>query len=202
MERDFRLSSPAVARNREPILEVLRECLPAHGTVLELASGSGEHAVHFARALPALVWQPSDPSSQARASIADWREHTGLANLCSPLALDVTRTPWPLTAFEALVCINMLHISPWEATLALISQAGQRLPERGVLYLYGPFKRGGEHTASSNAAFDTDLRARDPRWGIRDLDAVVELAGQHGLALEAVVEMPANNLSVVLRRSA
>ncbi|MFC3281999.1 DUF938 domain-containing protein [Litchfieldella rifensis] len=201
-EPDARLSSPAAARNREPILEVLREWLPAHGTVLEIASGSGEHALHFARGLPALVWQPSDPASRARTSIAAWREHAGLPNLRPPVALDVTRIPWPVVAFDALVCINMLHISSWEATQALMAQAGQRLPERGVLYLYGPFRRGGEHTAPSNAAFDADLRARDSRWGIRDLDAVVELAGQHGLVLETVVEMPANNLSVVLRRLA
>ncbi|GGY10352.1 SAM-dependent methyltransferase [Litchfieldella qijiaojingensis] len=197
---DARLSSPAVARNREPILEVLRQHLPSRGLVLEIASGSGEHALHFATALPDLDWQPSDPSPQARASIAAWRDRLGPANLHPPLALDVTRRPWPVEDFTALVCINMLHISPWAATEALLAEAGERLPVHGVLYLYGPFKRDGVHTAPSNAEFDRELRARNPRWGIRDLTEVTDLATRHGLHLEAVVDMPANNLSVVLRR--
>lgn len=197
---DARLSSPAAARNREPILKVLRQYLPSHGVVLELASGSGEHALHFATALPALDWQPSDPNPRARSSIAAWRDSQGPANLRSPLALDVTQRPWSVEGFDALVCINMLHISPWSAAEALLSEAGERLPVHGVLYLYGPFKRDGQHTAPSNAEFDRELRMRNPSWGIRDLAEVTALASQHGLHLDAVVDMPANNLSVVLRR--
>lgn len=201
-EPDARLSSPATARNRGPILEVLRDCLPAQGQVLEIASGSGEHAVHFAAAFPGLSWQPSDPSPRACQSIAAWRSAEGTPNLLPPLALDVTQRPWPVKEVDALVCINMLHISPWASAEALLAEAGQRLPAQGVLYLYGPYRRGGEHTAPSNAAFDRDLRARNPAWGIRDLEAVRELATQHGLSLERVVDMPANNLSLVLRRQA
>ncbi|MBZ5875484.1 MULTISPECIES: DUF938 domain-containing protein [Chromohalobacter] len=196
-----RLSTPAAKRNREPILALLREVLPATGRVLEIASGSGEHAVHFATHLPALVWQPSDPSAQARGSIDAWRRHAGLTNLESPLALDVTGS-WPDAADEvsAMVCINMLHISPWAATQALLREAGRRLPAAGVLVVYGPFMRHGEHTAASNAAFDTDLRRRDPAWGIRSLEDVAAEAEAHGLDLQRVDELPANNLGVVFRR--
>lgn len=197
-----RLSSPAVARNRGPILEVLREVLPRRGKVLELASGSGEHALYFAQQLPDLHWQPSDPSAQALASIAAWHESEPLANLGEPLMLDVTVRPWPLKAFDALVCINMLHIAPWTAAQALFAEAGDTLPHGGTLYLYGPFKREGRHTAPSNAAFDDDLRRRDPSWGIRDLEDILELGQSHGLALDRIVEMPANNLSVVWRAGA
>lgn len=194
-----RLSSPAVARNRQPILEVLREVLPSRGRVLEIASGSGEHALYFARHLPEIRWQPSDPSPQALASIAAWRESEPSANLLEPLTLDVTVRPWPVTDFEALVCINMLHIAPWQASEVLLAEAGERLPPGGVLYAYGPFRREGRHTAPSNAAFDDDLRRRNPEWGIRDLEAVTALGQRHGLTLDRVVEMPANNLSVVWR---
>ena len=196
-----RLSTPAAKRNREPILALLREVLPATGRVLEIASGSGEHAVHFATHLPALVWQPSDPSAQARGSIDAWRRHAGLTNLESPLALDVTGS-WPDAADEvsAMVCINMLHISPWAATQALLREAGRRLPAAGVLVVYGPFMRHGEHTAASNAAFDTDLRRRDPAWGIRSLEDVTAEAEAHGFDLQRVDELPANNLGVVFRR--
>ncbi|MBF8221432.1 DUF938 domain-containing protein [Halomonas sp. 328] len=197
---DARLVSPAAARNAAPILAVLRDVLPERGRVLELASGSGEHALNFARALPGLVWQPSDPSPQARASIAAWRDAEGPDNLLAPIALDVTRRPWPVAEFTALVCINLLHISPWAAGQALFAEAGARLPSDGVLFVYGPFKRDGAHTAPSNAAFDADLRRRDPAWGIRDLAAVEAEAQRHGLALSRVVEMPANNLSLVFQR--
>lgn len=197
---DARLVSPAAARNAAPILAVLRDVLPERGRVLELASGSGEHALHFARALPGLVWQPSDPSPQARASIAAWRDAEGPDNLLAPIALDVIRRPWPVAEFTALVSINLLHISPWEATQALLAEAGERLPSEGRLVVYGPFKRDGAHTAPSNAAFDTDLRRRDPAWGIRDLAMVEAEARRHGLVLTRVVEMPANNLSLVFTR--
>ncbi|TFH86788.1 DUF938 domain-containing protein [Billgrantia azerbaijanica] len=194
-----RLKSPAAARNRQPILDVLRQVLPERARILEVASGSGEHAVHCAAAMPGWEWQPSDPAPQARASIAAWRAHTGLANLCEPLALDVTGV-WPAVDVDAVVAINLLHVSPWEVTEALVAAAAERLRPGGLLYLYGPFKRGGRHTAPSNAAFDVDLRARDPRWGVRDLEAVTAQAERHGLALERVVTMPANNVSVVFSR--
>lgn len=196
-----RLSTPAAKRNREPILALLHEVLPATGRVLEIASGSGEHGVYFATHLPALVWQPSDPSAQARCSIDAWRRHVGLTNLEAPLALDVTGA-WPESADEpsAMVCINMLHISPWAATQALLREAGRRLPEDGVLVVYGPFMRKGEHTAASNAAFDADLRRRDPAWGIRSLEDVTAEAEACGLDLQRVDELPANNLGVVFRR--
>ena len=196
---DRRLSSPAAMRNREPILKVLRDWLPAQGVVLEVASGSGEHALHFATALPQLRWQPSDPSESARASIEAWRIAQGPANLLAPLALDVQQRPWPVPDFNVLVAINLLHISPWAVSEALFAEAGARLPEGGVVYLYGPFKRDAEHTAESNAAFDADLRQRNPEWGIRELEDVIALAERHALAVVAVEEMPANNLSVVLR---
>lgn len=189
-------------RNREPILEVLRDWLPTHGRVLEVASGTGEHAVHFASGLPSQTWQPSDPSETACASIAAWQRQAESPNLLSPLTLDVRQRPWPVPGVVAVVCINMLHIAPWEATEALLAGAGETLPEGGVLYLYGPFRRDGKHTAGSNAAFDADLRRRDPEWGIRDLESVISLAERHGLGLVAVVDMPANNFSVVLRAGA
>lgn len=195
-----RLKSPAAARNRQPILDVLQDVLPEKAAILEVASGSGEHGVYCAGAMPGWEWQPSDPNAHARRSIEAWREHAGLPNLLPPLALDVT-TLCPAGPFDAIVAINLIHISPWEVTEALMACAGRRLTEGGVLYLYGPYRREGRHTAPSNEAFDADLKARDPRWGVRDLEAVTAEAERHGLVLERVVEMPANNLSVVLRRS-
>lgn len=197
----MRLSTPAAKRNREPILALLREVLPASGRVLEIASGSGEHGVYFATHLPALTWQPSDPSERARRSIAAWQRHAALDNLRLPLVLDVTE-PWPDEVGEpsAMLCINMLHISPWSATQALLREAGHRLPLGGVLIVYGPFMRDGEHTAASNAAFDADLRQRDPAWGIRALEDVEAEAQLNGLALQRVDELPANNLGVVFLR--
>ncbi|HSH56342.1 MAG TPA: DUF938 domain-containing protein [Halomonas sp.] len=198
---DPRRYSPAAARNRQPILEVLQAALPERARVLELASGSGEHAVHCATAMPQWEWQPSDPTAEALASIVAWREQTGQANLLAPLRLDATdKESWPAGPFEALVAINLIHISPWTVSEALMARAGERLVSGGVLYLYGPYRRAGEHTAPSNAAFDADLRRRDPRWGVRDLEEVVAEAERHGLRLERTVEMPANNLSVVLVR--
>ncbi len=197
---DPRLHSPAVARNRQPILEVLQQVLPERARVLEVASGSGEHALHCAAAMPGWAWQPSDPTPEALASIAAWRERAGRPNLAAPIRLDATDAEsWPAGPFEAIVAINLLHISPWAVAEALMARAGERLVEGGRLYLYGPFRRGG-HTAPSNAAFDASLRRRDPRWGVRDLEAVTAEAGRHGLTLEDVVEMPANNLSVLLQR--
>lgn len=203
---DRRLFSPAAERNRTPILTVLQSALPSTGRVLEIASGSGEHAVYFARHLAPLCWQPSDPSEAALASIAAWSDFEALGdlgaleNLAAPIQLDVTGQ-WPeLPDLAAIVCINMLHISPWGASEALFAEAGRRLPDDGVLVTYGPFRRGGRHTAPSNAQFDQDLRARDSRWGIRDLEDVESLARNHGLSCAAVHELPANNLCLVWRR--
>lgn len=197
---DPRRFAPATLRNRQPILEVLQRVLPAHGTVLEVASGSGEHAVFFAGALPALDWQPSDPDADCRASIAAWTRDLGLSNVCAPLALDAAASDWPLDAADALVCINMIHISPWAATLGLFAGAARLLPAGAPLLAYGPYRRGGQHTAPSNAAFDADLKARNPAWGLRDLEAVEALAASHGFPLAEVVEMPANNLTLVFRK--
>ncbi|WDD92765.1 class I SAM-dependent methyltransferase [Burkholderia sp. FERM BP-3421] len=193
--------SPAAERNREPILAVLREILPAHGTVLEIASGTGQHAVHFAAALPTLAWQPSDADPAARASVAAWAAQAALSNLRAPLALDVCETSWPLASADALVCCNMIHIAPWRAAEGLFAGAARVLPGAGApLVLYGPFRRAGAHTAPSNAAFDAQLRERDPAWGVRDLEAVVALGDAAGFAFDAAIPMPANNFCVVFRR--
>ena len=197
---DHRQQAPAAARNRDPILAVLRGVLPEAGTVLEIASGSGEHVLHFARALPGLVFQPSDPNPEARRSIAAWAAESGLANLRPPLALDAAAPSWPLTAADAVLCINMIHISPWAATEGLMRGAASILPPGGPLYLYGPYRRAGVATAPSNEAFDRDLRGRDPAWGLRALENVAILAATAGFSAPAVTEMPANNLSVVFRR--
>lgn len=198
---DNALTAPAAARNRDPILAVLREVLPAAGTVLEIASGSGEHAVHFAAALPHLTWQPTDPDALARRSIAAHAARAALPNLLAPLELDAAAAVWPVTRADAIVSINMIHIAPWSAAEGLMAGAARLLPAGNPLYLYGPYRQGGHHTAPSNAAFDESLKARDPAWGVRDLDEVAALAGHHGLALQRTVAMPANNLSVVFRRS-
>jgi hypothetical protein len=194
------LTAPAVARNREPILAVLRRVLPERGLVLEIASGSGEHAVHFAAALPQLTWQPTDPDPEARESIAAYRVAAQLTNLLPPIALDAASPTWPVAQADAMVAINMIHIAPWAAAEGLMVGAERLLPAGGVLFLYGPFREHGQHTAPSNAAFDESLRARDREWGVRDLDEVAALASQHGFALEERIAMPANNLSVVFRR--
>jgi hypothetical protein len=196
---DHRLSAPAALRNRGPILDVLREELPAEGLVLEIASGTGEHVTHFAQNLPALTFQPSDPDARARASVAAWIAATGLANIRPPLELDVRRTPWPLARADALVCINMIHISPWEATESLFATATALLPDGAALVTYGPYKRGGAHTAPSNVEFDASLRATNPAWGVRDLEAVAACAAKNGFSAPRIVEMPANNLTLVFR---
>jgi SAM-dependent methyltransferase len=193
-------TSPAVARNRDPILAVLRSFLPSGGTVLEIASGTGEHAEYFARHLPHLVWQPTDPDPDALASISAHRSAAQLGNLLAPVRLDVTASDWPIRQADAVVSINMIHISPWTAAQGLMSGAARLLSAGEVLYLYGPFKENGIHTAPSNAAFDASLRARDPLWGVRDVSDVCELAGSHGFEFVERVAMPANNLSLVFRR--
>jgi SAM-dependent methyltransferase len=193
------LTSPSVARNRDPILAVLRRVLPSAGTVLEIASGTGEHAVYCAAVLPHLSWQPSDQDEQALRSIAAHRANSGLPNLLAPLALDAAAPQWPIDQADAVVAINMVHISPWRATQGLMAGAGRVLSPGGVLYLYGAYRENGTHTAPSNEAFDADLKRRNPDWGVRDLEAGAELAGSHGLKLAERIPMPANNLSLVFR---
>jgi len=197
---DERQIAPAAERNKGPILDVLRRALPHAGLVLphgglvlEIASGTGQHVAHFAAHLPGLIWQPSDPNTACHASINAWVRDADLANVRPALALDVTHEPWPVDRADAIVCINMIHISPWAATEALMQGAERLLPPGGVLCLYGPYKRGGQHTAPSNAEFDASLQARN-------LEDVLDLAARHGLDLVEVVEMPANNLSVILWR--
>lgn len=194
-------SAPATQRNREPILAVLMTVLPESGLVLEVASGTGEHAAYFARSFPQLLWQPSDPDSEALASIRAWRAETGAANLLEPLRLDAAAEAWPVAAADAILCVNMVHISPWAATAGLMRGAGRRLPPGAPLILYGPYRRAGVPTAPSNEAFDLSLRARDPRWGLRELEAVETEAERNGLRLERLFEMPANNIAAVFRRS-
>lgn len=199
---DARRSAPATERNRGPILDVLQTWLPSAGTVLEVASGTGEHIVHFATACPQLTFRPSDPDPANRDSIAAWIAHASVTNVRAPLDLDATTLPWTLPeAPAAILCINMIHISPWAATLGLMRNASAALTTDGILYLYGAFKRDGAHTAASNLAFDESLRARNPAWGVRDLEAVLEAATTQGLSLAGIVPMPANNFSVVLRRT-
>ena len=192
-------SAPAALRNREPIREVLARCLPEAGIVLTIAEGTGEHAVHFARSFPALTWQPSDVDADALASIAAWREDAALSNLATPIRLDVTSQRWPVERADAITCINMVHIAPWEATLGLFAGAARTLPPGALLYLYGPYRFDGSFTAPSNEAFDASLRARDPRWGVRDVRDLEAAAS--GFALLEVVDMPANNHSLVFRKS-
>ncbi len=198
---DLRRFAPAAARNRDPILDALRAHLPPTGRVLEVASGSGEHAIHFAAALPGLMFQPSDPDADARASIDAWVADRGLPNILPALAIDAAATPWPITGADAVVCINMIHIAPWSATEGLLRGAAATLTPGAPLLLYGPYRRGGAHTAPSNADFDADLRARNPDWGVRDLEDVATLAAGHGFGPAMVTEMPANNLIVVFRRT-
>ncbi|QLC21767.1 DUF938 domain-containing protein [Parasphingopyxis sp. CP4] len=198
---DAKRHAPATLRNRAAITDVLREVLPAQGMILEIASGSGEHVVHFADRFPDIQWQPSDPEPTALASIASWAEDSGLTNIAPPLALDASATHWPVQSVDAILCINMIHISPWSATQGLMSGASQHLPDEAPLFVYGPFRRAGTQTAPSNEAFDESLRSRNPDWGLRDLEAVEALASEMDLSLERVVEMPANNLSVVFRKS-
>lgn len=197
---DPRLFAPATLRNREPILDILRKILPATGLVLEIASGSGEHVSHFAAALPALTFQPSYPDPDALSSTAAWIRETRLPNIRPPVQLDAAAAEWPVRSADAIICINMIHISPWSATRGLMRQAGKLLPDGAPLYLYGPYRRPGRALEPSNLAFDESLRTRNPDWGLRELDDVIDLAEQAGLGLPEVTEMPANNLSLVFRR--
>ena len=211
---DNRQFAPATGRNRDAIAAVLQRVLPKTGLVVEIGAGSGEHAAYFAPRFPGLTWQPTEPDADGRASIKAWAEAANVPNLRPPLDLDVTRAVWPVTEADAVFCANMIHISPWQCCLGLMAGAGRILTPRGedgetpdrdqkkagVLVLYGPFKRDGEHTAPSNADFDAGLKSRDPAWGVRDLSEVTEAALDNGLALEQTVDMPANNLMAIFRR--
>lgn len=195
-------TSPSTARNRDPILAVLAPRLASGARVLEIASGAGEHAAFLLAALPGVVWQPSDPDPGARASIAAWRALAGLPNLQEPLEIDAAKPEtWPVGRFDAVVCINMIHISPWNAAEGLMTVAADVLPPGGKLFLYGPYLEAGVPTAPGNLVFDQSLRSRNPAWGIRDLADVTALADRHGLALAERIEMPANNLTVVFEKT-
>jgi cyclopropane fatty-acyl-phospholipid synthase-like methyltransferase len=195
------LIAPAAERNKGPILDVLQRFLPPVGAVLEIASGTGQHVVHFARRLDQLTWIPSDISAEARRSIQGWLSAERLANVRAPLELDVCDRPWPIDiGLSAIVCINLIHIAPWTVTPALFAGAHDELNDQGVVYLYGPYKQQGRHTALSNEAFDRSLRAQDPDWGVRNLEDVVETARTAGFDHVETVNMPANNLSVIFRK--
>lgn len=191
--------NPSAQRNKVPIRRVLEHVLPASGDVLEIASGTGEHVLHFAEAMPGLRWHPSEIDAALRRSMSRAIEAAGLTNVEAPLALDV-RGAWPIDRADALVCINMIHIAPWAASRGLFSGAERVLADGAAMVVYGPFRRFGEHTAPSNARFDASLRAQDREWGIRAVEDVAALAGGHGLDLAEVVEMPANNLCLIFRR--
>jgi len=186
-------------RNKDPILEVLRRVLPPSGLVLEIGSGTGQHVTHFARALPGLEWQPSDMDPELRSSVEAWIRDEQLANIRAPFPLDVLHRPWPIAHADAILCINMIHVAPWESTIALFE--GARSLAASVVFLYGPYRRFGAHTASSNEQFDASLKANDPTWGVRDLEAVEAVARDNGFQLVEVVSMPANNFSVVFKVS-
>jgi len=190
--------SPAADRNKEPIAEVLARVLPAHGTVLEIASGSGQHVAHFAKRFAHLAWQPSDRDDDAFESIRAWS--LDAENVRAPIRIDVTEPTWPIDRVEAILCANMIHIAPWEACLGLLDGAGRILAPGAPLVLYGPYKIDGKHTADSNAAFDADLRARNTAWGVRDFEVVRDEALKRGLDFVERVAMPANNFTLVFRR--
>lgn len=200
-ETDPRIEFPASTRNREPIFQVLKDLLPKAGLVLDIGSGPGQHVAYFAPKLPHLTWQPSDPDPNYRASIAAWTAEDA-PMVPAPLDLDATRETWPLERADAALCINVIHIAPWEVCLGVLRGASKILSDGGLLFLYGPFMIGGRHTSEGNAAFDLELRGRDPGWGIRDLDEVALEARKNDLHLTETIKMPANNLSVVFRKRA
>ncbi|HEY9706086.1 MAG TPA: DUF938 domain-containing protein [Allocoleopsis sp.] len=201
---DRRKYAPACERNKTPILEVLKRVLPNSGTILEIASGTGQHAVFFASQLPGIKWQPSDINHEAIASINSWIEHEQLTNIYPPISLNIenylTEEKPALNNIVAMVCINMIHISPWTACVQLMKVANKILSEGGILYLYGPYKRNNEHTAPSNESFDQSLRMQNAEWGVRNLEDVILVAKGENMLLEEIVEMPANNLSVVFKK--
>lgn len=198
--------APATDRNREPILAVLKDCLPDHGTILEIASGSGQHTIYFINHMPGHYWQPSDPDEESRNSISAWWWDVQLNNILPPLNINTQDDVWPIETVKiplpvsAIVCINMTHISPWQSTIGLMKGAARILPTDGILYLYGPYKIDGKHTAPSNELFDINLRSKNPKWGVRDLNDMKNLALEHGLSFVKTVDMPANNLSVIFKK--
>ena len=200
MTDDRRRHSPSAARNRDVILETLSQHLPARGNVLEIASGSGEHIVHFAAAHPRLRFQPTDPDPDSRASIDAWSRHLGLTNVCPAIALDTAHSFSLANDVDVIVCINMIHIAPWSAAVGLLRGAATLLPSGGLLFLYGPFRRHGTHTAPSNEAFEANLRAQNSEWGVRDLEVVAELAKECNFLAPTIENMPANNFAVMFRR--
>jgi hypothetical protein len=195
-----RRSAPAVARNREPIADVLGEWLPESGVVLEIASGSGEHALYFAEQFPALEWQPSDVHPDALASIEAWRATVGLANVREAIAIDSAAPDWPIERADAVLSINMVHISPWASALGLIAGSARVLAAGAPLILYGPWLKDDIPTAPSNLAFDADLKRRDPRWGLRRVEEFAATAAGEGLDLVETRPMPANNLMLLFNR--
>jgi Protein of unknown function (DUF938) len=197
---DHRQYAPATLRNRDFILDVLREVMPESGAILEIASGSGEHVVHFAKSLPSLVFQPSDPDPAALQSVAAWVKAMRVTNVRAPIILDASQSHWPIASADGIICINMVHISPWDATLGLIKGAAAILPPGAPFYLYGPYKREGFETAPSNQAFHRSLRNHNSAWGLRDLEAVTAMAQSAGFSIPIITEMPANNLNVVFHR--
>ncbi len=198
---DGRLASPSAERNREPIAEVLSQVLPQSGLVLEVGSGTGEHAIHFARVMPHLTWQPSEQDKDCLHSISAWTAVEAQANVRQPLYLDVTDAQWPIAAADVIVCINMIHIAPWSVAQALLRGASHILPPGGLLCLYGPYRVAGKHTSASNRAFDAQLRAMNSEWGIRDLDATANEARTFNIELARTFHMPANNLVAVFQKS-
>ena len=202
---DLKQYAPATQRNREPILEVLLRVLPSSGNILEIASGTGEHAAFFAPALYPRQWIPSDPNPMLRDSIEAWREDCSTDNLHTPLDINAQDSVWEIETkgmqISAIVNINMIHISPWSSCLGLMKGAKRLLSSGGILYLYGPYKQGGKHTAPSNLSFDQSLQAQNPDWGVRNLEDVIEAATEQGLILKETVPMPANNLSVIFKKN-
>ena len=191
---------PAPERNKGPILDVLRRVLPERGTVLEVASATGQHVAHFAAALPLLTWQPSDVTDEHLKNLVARHDHAALSNLLPPIRLDVTELPWPVGTFDAIYNANMIHISPWQTTLGLFQGAGHALPSGAALVTYGPYAIEGKHVSDSNAAFDESLRSRNPEWGVRDIVDVARVASEQGFELEEQVAMPANNLTLIWRK--
>lgn len=201
MSTDIPRHAPATLLNRDPILGVLRDVLPQTGRLLEIASGTGEHARYFAEALPGIAWQPSDLDPEALGSIQAHRGAAACNNIADPIVLDVTHQPWPVERADAMLCVNMIHIAPWECCEALLRGAGDILATDGPLVLYGPYKRDGAHTAPSNEAFDQSLRAQNPSWGVRDMGDIERVGNEHGLRLDTIVPMPSNNFCLILRRN-
>jgi len=200
MTEYYRRHAPATARNRKAIWAVLQRHLPCQGKVLEIASGTGEHVLYFAQAgSPNLIFLPTDPDAEARASIDAWVTSSGVSNVRRAIDLDAAREVWPVTSADMVLCINMVHIAPWAATEGLVRGASRILPTGGMLYLYGPYRFGGRHTAPSNEIFDEDLRSQNPAWGVRDVEEVAALATAHGFQSPMIEHMPANNASLVFR---